>query len=618
MDNSAQNITNGTQCLARMLEHFPNNLFTKQKRLDGAIVLHITAIIYITGLLIVVTQSYLLGCFRRIAQSFNIADKIAATVLYSTGMSTPILLASVLSTFTLKNSSDTFLISGSCAVNILGFSLCYISTYTISEWYLIVKDKLTFLIVLSILIWISNDGTVRLTDGLPLVAIYLIFLAITCLSNKILQQIQQFTARKRTKLRSENETTPIIYKQPRPRILILGPDEKENSPIVEKYESSLVSGQSENETSPIPRTNAGETFSKVDEKAAINAICKHRALSISNGSENEAVSAAHEYTRLSLSESGEHQSIPIINKQTRFSISGIDKIVFPEKNTKHDADKRYNDSSRLNTDDRYHDKNYYSDTDYDGYTSYGYTTDAWYTSQESLQGTRYTILKTKGPFFFTTEISDYKYGPRSPFSSPDSILQRIVWCMIIPAVCVLYSNIPDCRRPQWKQWWLMTFIMSQLWMGIFSYLIIWLSYIIADTFQIPENLLAFTLLAISLSSPVLVNSIMLNKRGQGHLGFASSIGCSIFNISISLGLPWFVKCVLQHHVVTKSEQSIFVLTGLLIFTVILSAIKLAIRQPNRWIAVICSIFYVTFVTVSILILLGIIKSFKVDPCKLNT
>lgn len=64
--------------------------------------------------------------------------------------------------------------------------------------------------------------------------------------------------------------------------------------------------------------------------------------------------------------------------------------------------------------------------------------------------------------------------PTSVFKLPENDLKRILWVLSLPAILLLYLTVPDCRRRFWKKWYMMTFLMSAVWISAFTYVLVWM------------------------------------------------------------------------------------------------------------------------------------------------
>lgn len=63
---------------------------------------------------------------------------------------------------------------------------------------------------------------------------------------------------------------------------------------------------------------------------------------------------------------------------------------------------------------------------------------------------------------------------KSVFAVPESDLKRILWVLSLPIITLLFLTIPDCRRRFWKQWFMITFLMSAVWISAFTYVLVWM------------------------------------------------------------------------------------------------------------------------------------------------
>ena len=49
----------------------------------------------------------------------------------------------------------------------------------------------------------------------------------------------------------------------------------------------------------------------------------------------------------------------------------------------------------------------------------------------------------------------------------------------------MYFTIPDVRKERWENWYPVTFLTSILWIGVFSYLMVWWATVSGDVIGIP-------------------------------------------------------------------------------------------------------------------------------------
>ena len=61
----------------------------------------------------------------------------------------------------------------------------------------------------------------------------------------------------------------------------------------------------------------------------------------------------------------------------------------------------------------------------------------------------------------------------SPLSVPESRVRKVTWFLMLPATLLYFVTIPDCRRGGvWTKLFPLTFIMSIVWLGGLSYVMV--------------------------------------------------------------------------------------------------------------------------------------------------
>ena len=74
---------------------------------------------------------------------------------------------------------------------------------------------------------------------------------------------------------------------------------------------------------------------------------------------------------------------------------------------------------------------------------------------------------------------------RDPLERPvvldDGRLAVISWYIMFPLRIVTIYTIPDCRTKQYSRYFLLTFILSVIWICFYSYILVWMITIIGQT-----------------------------------------------------------------------------------------------------------------------------------------
>ncbi|XP_070563658.1 sodium/potassium/calcium exchanger 3-like [Ptychodera flava] len=181
---------------------------------------------------------------------------------------------------------------------------------------------------------------------------------------------------------------------------------------------------------------------------------------------------------------------------------------------------------------------------------------------------------------------DSSSGDFKPFKIPVSGFCRgILWFTSLPVYCVLFLTVPDCRTERWSSWFIVTFLMSTVWIMVFSYILVWMVIIIGYTFLVREEAVGLTLLVVAISAPDLISSIMVARAGFGDMAVSNLMGANIFIILVGLGLPWFIQTVILAAETCQAPALTMRETGLTYVTVMLlgsTTVGVLIVAINKW------------------------------------
>ncbi|MBN3291637.1 NCKX3 protein, partial [Polypterus senegalus] len=172
--------------------------------------------------------------------------------------------------------------------------------------------------------------------------------------------------------------------------------------------------------------------------------------------------------------------------------------------------------------------------------------------------------------------------------------------------------VPNCDQPRWEKWFMVTFMMSTLWIAIFSYVMVWMVTIISYTLGIPDVIMGITFLAAGTSVPDCMASLIVARQGMGDMAVSNSIGSNIFDILLGLGFPWAMQTL-----VVDYGSSVFINSKGLLYSVILllASVFLTVLSVhlNKWqldrkLGLGILSLYTVFVLCSILIELNVLDS----------
>ncbi|XP_075061309.1 sodium/potassium/calcium exchanger 5 isoform X1 [Mixophyes fleayi] len=214
-------------------------------------------------------------------------------------------------------------------------------------------------------------------------------------------------------------------------------------------------------------------------------------------------------------------------------------------------------------------------------------------------------------------LNEISEDPPSVFTMPDNDLKRIVWVLSLPIITLFFLTVPDCRRKSWKKWFVLTFVMSAVWISGVTYILVWMVTIVGETLNIPDTVMGLTLLAVGTSIPDTVASVLVAREGKGDMAMSNIVGSNVFDM-LCLGIPWFIKTAFVDWSapVEVNSSGLTYTTLSLLFSVlfIFTAVHVNGWKLDKKLGVICLIMYLVFATLSILYELGIIGNMTVHFC----
>ena len=126
---------------------------------------------------------------------------------------------------------------------------------------------------------------------------------------------------------------------------------------------------------------------------------------------------------------------------------------------------------------------------------------------------------------------------------PEGLANQIYYVLLCPIMFGLAYSIPNCKKKE--HLWPVVFIESILYIGFFSYFMVWWATSIGSVVGISDEVMGYTFLAAGTSVPDLMSSVIVARQGFGDMAVSSSIGSNIFDITFGLPLPWFLWSIIE-------------------------------------------------------------------------
>lgn len=154
----------------------------------------------------------------------------------------------------------------------------------------------------------------------------------------------------------------------------------------------------------------------------------------------------------------------------------------------------------------------------------------------------HSIIYTRQQTIIEKQIEEEAQGVCEALSPPtgEGICAWLKYLLVLPLVAALTITIPDVRRPGYGKWCYLSFVLSIVWIGVFSFFMVYWAEILGNTIGVPSVVMGYTVLAAGTSVPDLLSSVIVARMGEGDMAVSSSIGSNIFDILVGLPLPWLI------------------------------------------------------------------------------
>ncbi|KAM9466293.1 sodium/potassium/calcium exchanger 4a isoform 2-T2 [Clarias gariepinus] len=519
MATDLDNETTEKNCSDPAIHEFPGDLFTNRERMQGAVLLHIFAAVYMFLALAIVCDDYFVTSLEKICEKLHLSEDVAGATFMAAGSSAPELFASVIGVFITHGDVGVGTIVGSAVFNILciiGVCGIFAGQVVYLTKFSVFRDSLYYTLSVVALIVFIYDGQIMWWESLVLVVMYVGYIIIM----KFNTTLHNFFSGKEDKGVSNGNAVSSELEDVKPckmyaRGSVVMVDEMMNSsPPNYRFPDAGLRVMITNHFGP-------KTRLRMASRLIINE--QQRLMQSSNGIEGTLVSDGKAETM----ENG---------------IVSEDKLSEEEDN----------------------------------------------------------------------ELS-------SPFTIPGDAMNRVKFIVSWPILVLLYFTVPNCGKPRWENFFMVSFILSTLWIAVFSYFMVWMVTIIGYTLGIPDVIMGITFLAAGTSVPDCIASLIVARQGLGDMAVSNTIGSNVFDILVGLGVPWALQTMAVNYgsVVKINSRGLVYSVVLLLGSVGLTVLGIHV---NRWkldlkLGVYVLLLYAIFVCFSILIEYNIFTFVNLPMCQ---
>lgn len=535
-------------CTEPALHEFPSDIFTNEDRRQGAVVLHVLCAMYMFYALAIVCDDFFVPSLEKICERLHLSEDVAGATFMAAGSSAPELFTSVIGVFITKGDVGVGTIVGSAVFNILCIiGVCGLfagQVVALSSWCLL-RDSIYYTLSVVALIVFIYDEQVSWWESLVLVLMYFIYIVIMKYNACIHQCFERRA----------------------------------------KGAGNMVNGLANN--AEIDDSSNCDATVVLLKKANF-----HRKASVIMVDE---LLSAYPH-QLSFSEAGLRIMITShFPPKTRLSMAS--RMLINERQ------RLINSRAYTNGESEVAIKIPVKHPVENG-TGPGSAPD------RGVNGTRRDDLAAEAGDETETENEDNgedeegDEGPYTPFDPPAGKLETVKWVFTWPLSFVLYFTVPNCNKPRWEKWFMVTFASSTLWIAAFSYMMVWMVTIIGYTLGIPDVIMGITFLAAGTSVPDCMASLIVARQGMGDMAVSNSIGSNVFDILIGLGLPWALQTLAVDYgsYIRLNSRGLIYSVGLLLASVFVTVFGVHLNkwQLDRKLGCGCLFLYGVFLCFSIM------------------
>jgi len=178
---------------------------------------------------------------------------------------------------------------------------------------------------------------------------------------------------------------------------------------------------------------------------------------------------------------------------------------------------------------------------------------------------------------------------------------KAMWIVSLPLMVPMWITIPDPQDEKRKKWFPIAFIVSILWIAVFSYFMVWWATVTGEALGISDAVMGLTFLAAGTSVPDLITSVLVAKEGKGDMAVSSSIGSNLFDVTVGLPVPWLLYTIINQEAMEVNSVGMGCSIGMLFVMLLLVFISIIIFkwEMTKPMGGVMLVLYVVFVVVSL-------------------
>ncbi len=168
------------------------------------------------------------------------------------------------------------------------------------------------------------------------------------------------------------------------------------------------------------------------------------------------------------------------------------------------------------------------------------------------------------------KILPYKDKDFKAEEEPTECVEKGITVWIDKPLCLLFPS-------KEKYYWVFT--LSIVLIAGLSWVLVESAIHISHLLNIPEAIIALTVLAVGTSVPDLISSLIVAKQGRGDMAVSNAIGSNIFDILVGLGLPFLIVMLISGRSIEAGGENLIMSSYILFASLVVFFVLLLIK---RW------------------------------------
>lgn len=580
--------------------NYPPYLFTQEQRENGAVVLHFVGVVYMFLGLAIVCDEYFVPALEVITDRVGVSDDVAGATFMAAGGSAPELFTSYIGVFVSKSDVGFGTIVGSAVFNVLfviGMCAVFSKEILALTWWPLFRDATYYcfsLIVLVICFW---DQTIELGEALVLFAMYFGYVLLMKFNVQLYNAVNRCKSGRKVKPTGtaingivDASHRTVITPKGSVRELVEVPSGSINVmrvPRTFRVGVMHMLVQHVDAKGKGPNVHVDKRFQRVQQLVRDNIRLRKAMKHHKEAFGAAATAAVRRNSHSSMTDPDKKQApvaLPEVHRSTLDPLDPLPGSPSAAKPTTAEGEVQ----------------------PFDGTPADAGTGGASTPKRIAADPFPPVTMETPNP---EGDEDDDEDTADVHWPTNGTVREKVFYVLLAPLSYALYFTVPDVRKERWENWYPLSFIMSIVWIGIFSYFMVWFATTIGAVIGIPDPVMGLTFLAAGTSIPDLLSSVIVARQGAGDMAVSSSIGSNIFDILVGLPLPWLTSILILGEPVKVASGSLVFSVMILVIMLILVIATIALSKWRMTKTLGMTMFglYAVFVALSLLIEYDIIE-----------